>query len=88
MYGNYGFTFTPAVEGQYMIMATFEGFGGYYGSTDTSYLAVGPAPSAAVPIEPETPAAAPFITTELAIILAVVVAVIGIVGYLVIKKRK
>ncbi len=70
-----------------MILASFKDSGAYYGSTDTTYLAVGPAPSAAVPIEPEIPAA-PFITTELAIILAVVVAVIGIVGYLVIKKRK
>jgi len=42
--GNYGFTFKPDVEGKYMIMATFYGSGGYYGSTTTTYLAVDPAP--------------------------------------------
>jgi len=42
--GNYGFTFKPDVEGKYLIMATFYGSGGYYGSTTTTYLAVDPAP--------------------------------------------
>jgi len=42
--GNYGFTFEPEMEGQYLIMATFYGSGGYYGSTTTTYLTVDPAP--------------------------------------------
>ncbi len=88
-YGNYGFRFKPEVEGQYMIIATFEGSESYYGSTTTTYLSVDPAPSPAVPIEPEPLSEAPLITTEVAIIAAVAVAaVIAIVGYLVIKKRK
>ena len=41
--GNYGFTFEPDVEGKYMIMATFYGSEGYYGSTTTTYLTVDPA---------------------------------------------
>ena len=87
-YGNYGFTFTPETEGQYMIIATFAGSKAYYGSTTTTYLTVGEALSPTTPIEPEEPTAA-FITTEIAIILAVIaVAVIGIVGYFVLKKRK
>jgi len=86
--GNYGFTWEPEVEGHYMIMATFYGSDGYYGSTTTTYLTVDPAPSPSTPIEPEE-SVAPLITTEVAIVLAVaVVAVIGVVGYLVIKKRK
>jgi len=42
--GNYGFAFEPEVPGQYMIMATFYGSAGYYGSTTTTYLTVDPAP--------------------------------------------
>jgi len=87
-YGNYGFRFIPEIEGQYMIIATFEGSESYYASTSTAYLNADPALTPETPIEPEEPAA-PLITTELAIILAVIaVAVIGIVGYLVLKKRK
>jgi len=91
-YGNYGFSFKPDVEGTWMIIATFEGSKSYYGSTETTYLTVGPAPSPEQPIEPEEPEPepeAPLITTEIAIILAVVaVAVIAVVGYWILKKRQ
>ncbi|PVX25666.1 MAG: hypothetical protein CW691_03905, partial [Candidatus Bathyarchaeum sp.] len=53
-YGNYGFTFEPEIEGQYTIIATFEGSDSYYGSTSTTYLTVDSAPSASTPIEPDT----------------------------------
>jgi len=43
--GKYGFSFEPDMEGQYMIMATFYGSGGYYGSTTTTYVTVDPAPA-------------------------------------------
>jgi len=43
--GNYGFSFKPFFEGQYLIMATFYGSGGYYGSTTTTYVTVDPAPA-------------------------------------------
>ena len=91
-YGNYGFDFKPEVEGKWMIIATFEGSNSYYSSTTTTYMTVGPAPSPEQPIEPEEPEPepeAPLITTEIAIILAVVaVAVIGVVGYWILKKRQ
>jgi len=112
-YGNYGFTFEPEVPGQYMIIATFEGSGAYYGSTTTTYLSVDPAPSLATPIEPEPAAPEPtqpeptqqyraptltepeltaetsLITTEVAILAAVAVAaVIGVVAYWALRKRK
>jgi len=42
-YGNWAHSFKPDVEGTYMIIATFEGSGAYYGSAATTYLRVGPA---------------------------------------------
>lgn len=87
-YGNYGFKFKPEIEGQYMIMATFEGSKSYYASTTTTYLTVGPAQTPSTPIEPEEPIA-PLISTEVAIIAAVaIIAVIGIVAYWVLRKRQ
>jgi len=126
IWGNFGTSWIPPVTGDYIIMAEFEGSASYGSSSDSTYISVDPAPSAAVPIEPEPtepeptepeptepeptepeptepeptepeptepeptePAEAPFITTEVAIIVAVaVVAVIGIVAYWALRKRK
>ncbi len=89
VYGNYGFAFEPEVKGTYMIIATFEGSNSYYGSTETTYLKVDPAVSPSTPIEPEQPAEAPIISTEVAIIAAVAVAaVIGVAAFWAFKKRK
>jgi hypothetical protein len=88
-YGNYAFSFSPETEGTYTIIATFEGSGGYYGSTDTTYVNVG-AVTSGTPIEPEpdTPHGTPLITTEVAIILAVVVAaVVGIGAYVLLRRK-
>ncbi len=86
--GSFGYLWTPPDEGTYLVKAFFLGSDSYGSSYSTTYVGVGPAPTPSTPIEPEEPAAA-FITTEIAIILAVIaVAVIGIVGYLVLKKRK
>jgi len=126
IWGNFGTSWVPPVPGDYIIMAEFEGSASYGSSSDSTYISVDPAPSPAVPIEPEPtepeptepeptepeptepeptepeptepeptepeptePTEAPFITTEVAIIVAVaVVAVIGIVAYWVLRKRK
>ena len=89
VYGNYGLDFEPEIEGTYMVIASFEGSGAYFGSTSTTYVNVGKALTPATPIEPDTPVDAPFITTEIAIILAVVVAaVIGVASFWALKKRK
>jgi len=86
-YGMFKKMFTPEIEGEYTIIATFEGSKAYYASYAQTAISVGPAPSPDQTIQPEPEA--PLITTELAIILAVVaVAVIGIVGYWILKKRK
>jgi hypothetical protein len=88
--GNFGKSWVPPIPGEYYLMAEFEGSDSYGSSSDTTYFVVDPAPSAATPIEPEEPAtAAPLITTELAIIVAIVVAaVIGVVAFWALRKQK
>ena len=84
-HGNFGLQWTPPAEGVYKVMAFFLGSESYFGSSDTTYVIVGPAASPSGQIEPETG----LISTEVAIALAVVaVAVIGAVAFLVIRKRK
>ncbi|MDG6223385.1 MAG: PQQ-binding-like beta-propeller repeat protein [Candidatus Bathyarchaeota archaeon] len=87
-YGKYGFAFKPEMQGVYTIIATFEGSGGYFGSTSTTYVNVGQAGSASTPIEPDQPHGTPVITTEVAIILAVVIAaVIGVAAFWALKRK-
>jgi hypothetical protein len=90
MSGFYSYQWTPETEGKYTIIATFEGSKSYWASYAETAVGVGPASAPAQPIEPEEPTAeAPFITTEIAIIAAVVIAVvIGIVAYWALRKRK
>jgi len=88
MSGMFSHLWTPENEGKYTIIATFEGSDSYYASYAETAIGVGPAPSPAQPIEPEEPTAAPLITTELAIIAFVIVAVIGIVAFWILRKRK
>jgi len=79
---------TPEHEGEYTIIATFAGSDSYWSSYAETAIGVTEAPSPVGPIEPE-PSEAPLITTEIAIIAAVAVAVvIGIAAYWVLRKRK
>jgi outer membrane protein assembly factor BamB len=99
-YGTFAVAFEPEVPGKYMVIASFAGSEGYYGSTKTTYVQVDPAPAAATPMEPEEPEpevpveeptepAAPLITTEVAIALAVVsVAIVAAVVFFVLRRRK
>jgi len=88
--GLYSLLWEPEIEGKYTIIATFEGTESYYSSYAETAVGVAPAASASVSIEPTEPtAAAPLITTEVAIIAAVAIAsVIGIVAYWALRKRK
>jgi outer membrane protein assembly factor BamB len=87
--GHYEFLWTPPEEGAYKILATFHGSESYWMSSAETALGVGPAPAPAAPIEPEPEPEAPLMTTELAIIIAVaVIAVIGVVSYWYLRKRK
>ena len=91
MSGMFKKMWTPETEGEYTIIATFEGSDSYFSSYAETAIGVGPAVTPTTPIEPEPtePSEAPFITTEIAMIIAVVVvAVIGIAAYWVLRKRK
>ena len=85
-YGNYGFSFEPEIEGQYMIIATFYGSGAYYGSTAITYLTVDPAPEP-YPEIPEAPETPEYTTIDLIIIVAVVI-VAALVLYTLYTVRK
>jgi hypothetical protein len=88
MWGNFGKSWMPPVEGEYLIIAEFAGTNSYYKSSASTYITVDPAPSAGGQIEPE-PTEAPVISTEMAIILAaVIVAVALFAGFWFIRKRK
>jgi hypothetical protein len=88
MSGLYSYMWTPEKEGKYTLIATFEGSDSYFASYAETAVAVGPAAAPSGPIEPE-PTEAPFITTEIAILIAaVIVALAVIVGFWIIRKRK
>jgi outer membrane protein assembly factor BamB len=57
--GKYGIAWTPQIEGTYHLTATFEGSNSYYSSLDTTYLAVGSAPSPAPATATSAPTATP-----------------------------
>jgi hypothetical protein len=87
--GNFRKSWVPPVAGEYCVTAEFEGSKSYGSSSATTYFTADEAPSPAEPIEPEEPAEAPLITTEIAILIAaVIVAVAVIVGFWTLRKRK
>jgi hypothetical protein len=86
--GVYSILWEPPVPGKYTIIATFEGTESYFRSYAETTIGVTEA-SASVIIEPVTESAeAPFITTELAIVAAVIVAVAVVAGFWALRKRK
>ena len=77
----------PETEGEYTIIARFEGSKAYWQSHATTALGVGPAVSPSGPITPETPET-PLITTEVALVIVVAIAAIVIIAFLALRKRK
>jgi hypothetical protein len=67
MWGNYGMSWTPPVEGEYLIMAEFEGSKSYGSSSDSTYIVVGeaaaPVAQATATPNPAEPTLAPSTTT-------------------------
>ena len=57
--GKFGISWVPPVEGEYYVLAEFEGSNSYGSSYDTTYFVVDPAPSPAMTIEPEPAAPEP-----------------------------
>jgi hypothetical protein len=92
--GKYALSWTPEHEGMYQVLASFEGSESYYCSHDTTYIAVGPAPSPSQQLEselagPTQAAEAPFIATDVIVILAAVIfAVIALAGFFILRKRR
>ena len=61
--GNYGIMWTPPIEGQYKVIATFDGTKSYGGSDATTYFGISPAPSAVVTTTSPTQTTIPNPTT-------------------------
>jgi len=84
-YGNFGMEWTPENEGIYEIIATFDGSDAYGDSAAATKVVVGPAAAAGGTIEPEQP----LISTDMAIIIAVIaVAIVAAVAFLLLRRRK
>ena len=89
MSGMFKKMWTPEHEGEYTIIATFEGSDSYFSSYAETAIGVGPPVTPATPIEPEPTEPEPLITTEIAIIAAVAIAaIIGVVAFWALRRRK
>jgi hypothetical protein len=64
--GNFGKMWKPQLEGQYTIIATFEGSESYWPSYDTAYLGVDPAQATPTAAPTPTPTVAPTPTPTVA----------------------
>jgi len=86
--GNYGFTWTPDIPGNYQVIASFAGTNSYYPSTTSTYLYAGETPTAAPTASPPTGLAttADLMTYIVGVGIAMIIA-IAIVGLLVLRKK-
>jgi hypothetical protein len=86
--GMFKLMWTPPVEGEYTILATFAGSNSYWSSYAETAIGVGPAPAPGGQIEPEPTQGFALGTTELAIIAVVIIAIVGVVAFWALRKRK
>ncbi len=85
--GNFGFLWSPPVEGEYKIVATFEGSASYYRSDATTYIGVSSASQTASPSP--NPSGAFSIGSEAIIGVAAVALIVAVVAVaLALRKRK
>jgi len=87
-YGNWAFGLCPEEAGTYMIIATFEGSGGYYGSTQTSYLTVAEAKAPPVVDFTSVEDSVSNQTTYLLVLIVLVIIAILLALYSLMKSRK
>jgi hypothetical protein len=88
--GTFGVAWTPTEEGTYKIIASFGGDESYGSSSATTWVTVGPASATGGDIEPEPiPSEEALVSTEVAIAIAVIAAaVIGVVAFVLLRRRE
>ena len=88
-YGTYRLTWKPDISGNYTIIATFAGSGGYYASSAETYMYVSPpAPTTAPTAAPVTGLATmSALTYGVVAVIIVIIIAIAIVGLLLLRKK-
>jgi len=86
--GNFGFTWTPDISGNYQVIATFTGSNSYYPSSSSTFFFAGETPTQAPVVTPVSNAAttADLMTYLAAGVIAIIIA-IAIVGLLLFRKH-
>ena len=86
--GTYGFTWTPDISGDYTVIATFEGSGAYYGSSDQTYFHASEKAPTAAPTESPAQSISDmyFVPAVAGIIIAIIVG-FAIMALLMLRKR-
>jgi hypothetical protein len=85
--GTFGASWTPTKEGLYEVIASFETTEAYGSSVASTWVTVGPAPSADTGPDVEPDGTHPMFSTEAVIVIAVIViAALAIIAYLVMRK--
>jgi hypothetical protein len=85
--GFFKFTWTPDIEGDYTVYASFAGSGAYYPSHAVSAFTVDPAPPAAAEPQPEPEPMTDTYVLGMGIAIIAAVAIVGAILALILKKR-
>jgi hypothetical protein len=87
--GTYGLTWTPPIAGNYTVIATFAGTGGYYGSSADTYVYASSPPATTAPTASPISNVATMSGLTIGIVAAVVAIIIAIaiVGLLLLRKK-
>ena len=88
-YGSYGFNWTPPIEGNYTIVATFGGSAAYYGSCAETYLyASSPAATSAPTASPPTGLASTgTVMLGVAVLAIIIIVCVAVLAILLLRKR-
>ncbi len=86
--GHYGFTWnTPAISGQYRIIASFEGSNSYYSSHDVTYAAIIEPTATTTPQPTQTPSTADLYFLPMSAAIIVLIIIVGVATILMMRKR-
>jgi hypothetical protein len=87
--GTYGITYTPEIPGNYTVVATFAGSGGYYGSSAETYFYASAPPATPAPTSAPASnlATASDLTYGIAVAVIAIIIAIAIVGLLLLRKK-